>query len=225
MSRFVTRLTRVGLVVLVCMALAPVAAIGRDPHSPLVSPHGKFRGKTFEEWSVLYTEWVVQTNLGGQTPCDTVNGVRFLPYNTTPGTHEFHVRLRPGTPFVQTPFPVFGERYDDPNVPDDNPADPFVDFIFDTADVRVELDDCVLMNDTASNLCRYGYGPEYFDEPIVYAEPQPRGPNLNSVAALWTQGVGAVYRPLSRGRHTLVVDVVSVLGEYHLTYHITVTPH
>ncbi len=108
MSRFVTRLTRVGLVVLVCMALAPVAAIGRDPHSPLVSPHGKFRGKTFEQWNVLYSRWAIETNFGGLTPCDTVNGVRFLPTITAgpgPGAaYEFDVHMRPGTPFVAPPW-------------------------------------------------------------------------------------------------------------------------
>ncbi len=220
MSRIVMRLMRVGLAALACAALAPVAAVGRDHHSPLVSPHGKFRGKTFEQWNVLYAQWAIQTNLGGQTPDDTVSGVRFLPYPPQSGTYEYDVRLRRGTPFVQTPFAVFGERYDDGTA--DDPNDPFLDILFEMTDIRVVLDGCVLMDDTAAELCRYEYGPVYFDEPVVYAEPQPRGPNLNAVASILTLGTGAVYHALPRGQHTLVVDVDGLLGASHLTYHITV---
>jgi hypothetical protein len=220
MSRFVKQSARILAVALVGVALATAPVSGRDQNSPLVPPNANFRGKSFEEWNTLFVQWVVQTNLGGQTPSDTVRKVRFLPANTTPGAYEFNVHLDPGTAFVQSPFPVFGERYD--NGTADDPNDPIIDYIFETTDVRVELNGQVLMDDAASELGRYGFGPVYFHQPIVYAEPQPRGPNLNAIAALFTLGVGAVYHPLPPGNHTLRVDVDGLLGAYHFTYHITV---
>ena len=37
-------------------------------------------------------------------------------------------------------------------------------------------------------------------------------------------GIGSVYHPLPVGKHTLVIDVQGLLGNYHTTYHITVSP-
>ncbi len=209
---------------LAALAAGSFHAQARDNPSPLVPPNAHAYGKSFDEWNVLYTQWAVATQLGGQTLNDTVGQVRFLPNPVgAPGTYEFDVTLRPGTPFVAAPFPVFGETYD--TAPPDDPNDPILDDIFDATDIRVVLDGRTLMDDTAGGLRRYQYDTTFFDRPIVYAQPQPRGPGLNSTSAIFTLGVGAVYHPLPVGRHTLVNATSGPLGDYQITYHITVSPH
>jgi len=210
------------------LLVAAVAAVSLNAHaqpgsSPLLPPNANFRGKSFEEWNVLYAEWAIATNLGGQSPSNTVKGVRFLPNQLgAPGAYEFNVTLKPGTPFVAPPFPVFGEAYD--NGTQDDPNDPIIEWVFENTDVVVELDGQTLMDGTAAELANYRYGPVDFNPPIVYAEPQDRG-FANAIAATVTLGVGAVYRPLPVGQHTLVNTVSGPLGDYTFTYHITVSPN
>ena len=97
--------------------------------------------------------------------------------------------------------------------------------IFETTDIETVLDGEVLLDGTGADLEQYLFGPVYYNEPIVYAEPQPRGPDLNATAALWVMGIGSVYRPLPAGAHTLVSTVDSAFfGFMQFTYHITVTP-
>jgi hypothetical protein len=87
------------------------------------------------------------------------------------------------------------------------------------------LDGRVLLDGSGTELERFRFGPTYFDEPIVYAEPQPRGPDVNATAALFVRGIGAVYHPLPVGQHTLVNVVHSqFFGDFQVTYHITVSP-
>ena len=63
------------------------------------------------------------------------------------------------------------------------------------------------------------------DRKIFYEDPQPRGPDLNAVAALFVQGIGALFHPLPVGQHTLVYTVHTAdFGDYQFTYHITVSP-
>ena len=61
-------------------------------------------------------------------------------------------------------------------------ADP--DEFFETAVIRTVLEEHVLHDGTGTELAGFRFGPVYFDEPIVYAEPVPRGPGLNAIAAL-----------------------------------------
>ena len=211
---------------LVGVALVVAHASGQGGQSPLMPPQSHAFGKAFEEWNVLYSQWVLESLFGGGTDLsDTVGHVRFLPVpapaETGCGSCEIDVTLRPGTPFVASPFFVWGESYDDPSVPDDNPADPLLDTIFKTTEIRVELDGRVLMAGTGTELERFRYGPVYFDEPIVYAEPVPRGEGLNATSALFVAGIGVVYRPLPVGQHTLVHTVHSEFLErhYQFTYH------
>jgi hypothetical protein len=193
--------------------------------SPLMPPQSHAFGKSFEEWNVLYSQWVIESRFGGGTDLsDTVGHVRFLPVEIGSGSFEFDVTLRPGTPFVASPFTLFGETYKDQSVPDDDPADPIVDFFFETTKIQVVLNGRELMAGTGTALERFRYGPVYFDEPIGYDPPQPRGEN-NATAAILTLGIGAVYRPLPVGQHTLVYTVNSlVFGNHVFTYHITVSP-
>jgi hypothetical protein len=214
------------LVALLGVASAPALSPGQGSQPPLVPPQSRAFGKSCERWNVLYSEWAIASTLGGATDLrDTRGRVHFLPDKSMGTPPEFHITLPPGTPFVSPPFFTFGERSADPDVPDDNPADPILDFILETAKIQTALEGRVLRDGTATELERFQFGPVSFDEPIVYAEPQPRGPGLNSLAALLVVGIGSVYHPLPVGQHTLVTTAQSpFFGDSKVTYHITVSP-
>jgi hypothetical protein len=125
------------------------------------------------------------------------------------------------------PLFLFGERYDDPTVPDDDPLQlaPLLDQLLATANIQIVLDGRTLLKGTGAQLKKFQFGPTILDMPVFYAQPQPRGPGLNSVAALWVTGFGAVYHPLPVGEHTLVYIVESEFpGNFQFTYNITITP-
>ena len=217
------------LVALLVVGLAPALAHAKDGKSPLMPPQSHAFGKSFEQWNMLQTQWAIASGLGGDTKLsDTVGKVRLLPGSFVDRSPVFNITLRPGTPFVASPFFVFGERYDDPAVPDDDPEalEAFLDQDFATTKIKTVLDGRVLLDGTGSELKHFWFGPAYFAEPIVYATPVPRGENLNAVAALWVRGIGSVYHPLPVGKHTLVYRVQSeVFGDFHFTYHLKVSPH
>jgi hypothetical protein len=223
MSRLAKWCAVVILVAIVGVALAPALSSGQGGQSALLPPEANFRGKSLEEWTVLWAEWRAATQLGGATDLsDTVKGVRFLLQPTSPGEYEFNVNVRPGTAFVTSPFGVNGELYD--NGSQDDPDDPIVDDFFATAYVEVRLDGRVVMQGFGNEFSDYLIGPVYYDEPIVYAEPQPRG-DLNATAALFTVGIGSIYHPLPVGEHTLEITVDSLyFGMFHTVHHITVSP-
>jgi hypothetical protein len=238
MSRIAKRSAVTLLVALLGVVLAPAVSHGQGGTSPLVPPQSNAFGKSFEEWNGLQTEYAITAGLGeGPAPSDTVGRVRLFPGEFDPNNPDSHfdITLPPGTPFVAAPFFIFGERYDNPNVPDDDPFDPatakFLKDLFDNAKITTVLDGQVLLDGTATGLfAQFGFGPVFFDEPIVYAEPQPRGVDLNATAALWVMGIGSVYQPLPVGEHTLVHDVKDFFlppnpQTFKLTYDITVSPH
>jgi hypothetical protein len=226
MNRIVKR-PAVVLLAATFVVLAPAVSRGQGT-SPLLPPQSHAFGKSFEEWNVLQMQWAIAAGLGRNTNLsDTVRGVRLLPGEFVLQTPVFDITLSPGTPFVASPFFVYGERYDDPNVPDDDPTAlaSLLAQIFATAQVQIVLDGRVRLEGSGADLKRFIVGPAFLVEPIVYAQPQPRGENLNSVAALWVMGFGAVYHPLPVGRHTLVNTVqTEVFGNFQFTYHITVSP-
>ncbi|HJQ80487.1 MAG TPA: PEP-CTERM sorting domain-containing protein [Lacipirellulaceae bacterium] len=211
------------------MVIATVSAVAIAPATAKqpVPAQGKFRGKTLAEWSFLQNEWIIATGLGGQTLPDTVNKMQFLPGPFGAGTHEFDVVVPAGTGLVSPPFFAFGELYEDGSF--DDPNDPFlagiIDTVFNETQLDVTLDGKLVLSGTPAELGEYAYGfddPLFFDEPIVYAEPQDRG-GINAVAALWTAGVGAIYHPLSPGEHTLeVVQDGPIFGFFDITFNITV---
>ena len=97
---------------LVGVALVAAHASGRGGQSPLMPPQSHAFGKSFEEWNVLYSQWVIESWFGeGTDLSDTVGHVRFLPVPALAETgrgsceceFEFDVTLRPGTPFVASP--------------------------------------------------------------------------------------------------------------------------
>jgi hypothetical protein len=110
--------------------------------------------------------------------------------------------------------------------PDDDPQVLADLEVFETCDIRVRLDGVTLMEGTGDDLKRFLVGPVYFDEPILYDEPQPRPPDVHSDSAIWFEGFGFVYPPLAVGRHTLVVETrVPGLGYgTRNSWDITVTP-
>jgi hypothetical protein len=237
MSRIAKRSAVTLLVALLGVGFAPPVSLGQGSPSPLVPPQSNAFGKSFEEWNVLQTQFATEVGLGaGPTPSDTVGRVRLFPAEFFVTPREFDITLPPGTPFVASPIFVIGERYDDPNMPDDDPillAEFLEEKIFATVKILTVLDGQVLLEGTGTELARFRFGPVFFDEPIVYASPQPRPtpdlPGLNAIAALWVTGIGSVYRPLPVGEHTLVYDVrdfiVAVNKDFQITYHITVSPN
>jgi hypothetical protein len=143
---------------------------------------------------------------------------------------ELDVTLRPWTAFVMPILVYIGESFVE-DVPNEDPVQ-FPMTLFTGAEVLVTLDGYPLINSRTEDLCRYFFpaarpdGAVFFDEPVSYDPPQPRGP-LNADAAIWVKGLGFVYPPLSVGKHTLTLFVDSKLGFGFLnTWHITVQwPH
>jgi hypothetical protein len=227
MHQLVRSTAVISMVLTLGVVLLPTPSHGQGGMSPLVPPQSNAFGKSFEEWNRLQNQYALQTGLGTGSPSDTVRGVRLLPGEFFDPAPVFNITLSPGTPFVAAPFWLFGERYDDPNVPDDDPVElaAFLQQIISEAQIKIVLDGKVLVEGSGADLEKFLFGPVYLDQPVVYAQPQPRGGNLNSVAALWVTGIGAVYRPLSTGEHTLVYSVESdFTGNFEVTYNITVSP-
>jgi hypothetical protein len=223
-SRIVALFSSAILVFATCVATA------RDDDGPLLPPQASFRGKSFAEWNFLWSQRTIELNLGGSTRVpETIKKVRLLPSVVTPGTYEFDVTIPTGTAVVTSPLFIYGEHYDNPNVPDDTPQ-LIVDLqLFETADIEVIFDGDVLLQGTGADLARWHFGPTYFDPPIQYAEPQFRGTDedgnpVNAIEALFVEGIGTVYHPLPPGQHTLVQNLSSpFFGDFHYVYNIVVS--
>jgi hypothetical protein len=188
-------------------------------------PPGDFQGRSLAEWTLEWSKWSIATGLGGQMLPDTVDGVRFLPPNFGGGDFVADLTVPQGTALLVSPFNVFGERYD--NGTEDNPNDPIINTIFEDAMVEVTLDGNVLLQGRASEFPERKYGVTVFPEPIPYTEPQPRGENLNAVAALFGVGLGTMYANLPLGEHTIrnVYNSPNFFGgPFSFTYNITVVP-
>ncbi|MGD9637204.1 MAG: hypothetical protein AB7G28_11780 [Pirellulales bacterium] len=200
-------------------SLLLVPATGR---AQLVPP-GDYRGTSLDEWGLDYLEWALATGLGEQTLPDTVDGVRYLPPNFGGGDFVASLTIDKSTAVISEPFSVFGEKYD--NGTEDNPADPFIDTIFDETTIKVTYDGSVVLEGIAGNLTDRLFGVTVFPDPIPYAEPQPRGPGLNSIAAIFGVGVVTIFDPLPIGAHTIKNEFnSSVFGAASYTYNITVVP-
>jgi hypothetical protein len=209
------------------LGLIPAGSFAQG-QSPLMPPQSNAFGKSFGQWNVLQTQWAIDLGLGDGTGLSNpVGRVRLLPGAFFTPTPTFNITLAPATPFVAAPFFLFGERYDDPSVPDDDPAAlaDLLALVFADAHIKIVLDGRTLLDGSGDALKPFFFGPTYFDDPIVYDNPQPRG-DVNSVAALWVAGFGATYRPLPVGRHVLVYTVNSAyFGDLVYTYNLTVAPH
>ncbi len=185
-------------------------------------PAGDFHGKPLDQWTLDWLQWAVATGLGGQTLPDTVDGVRYLPPNFGGGDFVANVTIPQGTALMVSPFFVFGERYD--TAPDDNPADPFINTIFEGTTIKTTYDGNVVLEGLASEPSRKS-DVVVFAQPIPYAQPQPRGPNLNALAAIFGVGVGTIFDGLPLGQHTIRNEFNSaVFGMASFTYNVTVVP-
>jgi hypothetical protein len=186
-------------------------------------PPGDFRGKSLDEWGLDWAQWGVATGLGGQTLPDTVDGVRYLPPNFGGGDFVTDVTIREGTPIVVAPFFVSGERYDDGS--EDNPADPILGTIFEETTFRSTFDGNVVLEGSASDFPERTSDVTVFSQPILYTTPQPRGPELNAVAAIFGKGLTTIFDGLPLGEHTLRNEFdSSFFGQASFTYNITVVP-
>ena len=137
--------------------------------------------------------------MGGQNLPDSFKSVRFLPGRFSPGEYEDQFVIGPSTGLVFPAFFAFGELYDDGTFDDPVELAPIIDLIYETTRITTEYDGRVLLTRSPASLSAYQFGPVFLDEPIVYEEPEPRGPDLNAVAAAWMIGIGAVYHPLPPG--------------------------
>jgi len=224
--------------VLLLIGLVAVVSFPQQGHaqarlSPLIPPQSHAFGMPVDQWNVLQVHWALEFQLAGHTDPDTnpntVGRVRFLPVDVLANQGVFHVTLKAGRAFALPPFVVYGEHYDNPSVPDDDPEDAgfaaFLEQIFADANISTTLDGRTLLQGYAAELESFMFGPSWFDAPIVYKEPLPRGENLNAIAALWAMGIGSVYRPLPVGEHELTYHVkTSFFGNFDNTYHIRVVP-
>ena len=214
------QLRRLLLPLLVLIAF--VTCVPATCSAQLVAP-GDFRGKSLAQWTFDWTEWGLKTGLGGQTLPDTVDGVRYLPPNLG-STFVTSLTIQQGTAVVFAPFIVFGENYD--NGTSDNPADPILNDIFADVTIQTMFDGATVLQGSGDAFPDRKYGPTSFAAPIVYTDPQPRGPGLNSVAAIFGLGIGAIFDPLPLGQHTIKNVYTSNFfgGTFSATYNITVIP-
>lgn len=180
------------------------------------SPGGsKAFGKTLSEWMKLDNLW----RIGGEQ--DNPEGkMVFLPDITSPLANdgewvndadqnlwtyvaEIDVTLEPGQKFSIPLLYFFGEVYEDET--EDDPDDFDLEALLTQFDVKVWLDDELIMDNTDEDIDDYFYGPVYFDEPVEYDEPVYREEvDKYATAIIWAAGHGFVHPPLSKGEHTLV---------------------
>lgn len=192
--------------------------------------HSKAFGKTLGEWMVLYQTWA----LGGDQE-DHEKDMVFLPnVATTPAEDgyweydsdrevwvyyaETSTTLDVGEKFATPLWGYYGEAFEDDS--EDDPDDEGVLAVLNSALMEVWLDDELIISSEDEDFADHWYGPEYFDDPIVYEETAYNG----AVSAIWIIGYGFVHPPLSKGDHTLVAHLLSEdLGyEHWLTLNIEV---
>jgi hypothetical protein len=149
-----------------------------------------------------------------------VDGVRYLPPNFGE-TFVANVTIPEGTAVVFSPFVVFGENYDN-----GTSNDPILNDIFAGAMFQTKFDGATVLEGSANAFPSRMFGPTSFAAPIMYTDPQPRGPGLNSVAAIFALGLGTIFDPLPLGHHTIQNVYTSNFfgGPFTSTYNITVVP-
>ena len=186
-------------------------------------PPGDFRGKSHDDWGFDYQQWGIKTGPGGQSLPDTFDGVRYLPPNLG-SSFVANLTIQHGTPLLFSPFNVFGERYD--NGTEDNPNDPVIEQIFNSTTIETRFDGEVVLQGGANSFPDRKFGVTMFPAPIPYTTPQPRGPGVNAVSAIFGVGLTAIFDGLPLGQHTIVNVYNSPFfgGTFTSTYNITVVP-
>jgi hypothetical protein len=200
----------------------------------------KLYGYSLAQWMMLHQAWYLQ----GQDPqTGTVERVKLLPLpqqDPTPippdlpvGAYSIgslDIDLKPGSPFVAPVITLNGESYVNNILPPDEPLDSYKISLL-SADITVTLDGKTILQSPADNQ-KFFYEPAYFPEPIVFSPPQFRFTDKDlgdvyAAAAIWSQGIGFVHRPLKVGKHTLhIMAVNKELGYgFENTWNITVLPN
>jgi hypothetical protein len=245
-ARYVLLLT---VVLFSLLALSAVAQANDSPTVDAPAEHAVFlpllavsqpdrtESKTLEEWMLYYIRWLVG-EFGWTTeelPQQDGN-VLMMPIPVGEQVSEdpvvvqgsCAVTIRPGTAFVLPVSTTIGESYVS-GIPDDDPADyPLKELLGeDDKQTLVTLNGQTLIDSTEDNWEDSFVDPVYFDPPIVYAEPQPRGnPEPYADQTIWLQGLGFVHPPLRVvGTHTLKLKTYN-LGPviFDNTWTITVDP-
>ena len=177
----------------------------------IAPPNSKAFGKTLTEWNTIYWE---RTLTAGESK---VGRVQLLPmpagdFVGGSGTEDdplvfagqLEITLASGTPFVLPLFAWIGERYEDgsedPTIPDDE--------LIALIHPNLTIDGKTIMSD--DNKVAFYIGPTWFDQPIMYPEPDEYG----AFAAIWFQGFGIVSQPLSVGEHVIHLWEPFTLPDY-----------
>lgn len=213
------------------------AALSTSSSKYVRSPSSKSFGSTLTQWMMLHQAWYLK----GQDPdAGTVGRVTLMPLpqqNPIPippdlpvdvfSTGSLDVALKAGSPFVIPVITLNGESYANNIIPDDEPIDLFKNSLLN-ADITVSLDGVTILKSPSDNQ-KFFYGPIFFPQPVTYNSPQFRFTDaaLGDVfasAAIWSEGIGFMHKPLNVGTHTLHIIAVNKDLRYGFdnTWNITV---
>ncbi len=169
------------------------------------SPFSEAFGQSFGDWLRDFWAW----NFGGVGQQTQPNHVFFMPIPAAGPNEdwdgkavargELDLTVQPGAKLALGILAWIGETYDPAyRIPDDTPWE-MSSFLPPEGEVVITLDGVELIN--PANLKDFYYGPVWFKEPIMYAEPS----SYHSIGAIYVQGIGLVLQPMTPGKHTLTL--------------------
>lgn len=200
-------------------AFAPQSLLADDP----LTTKERYRGLSVGQWVLLQNEYVFGENLGdGSDIPNPYKNVLLLPESIGQFVPYHEVSVSEETALV-VPFAFFvGEVYVDGTY--DTPeqwADFFEEYINTTA-LTVKLDGETIVDGFYADLSEYFVGPEYYNNPIMYTEPQDREGFPQAAGAIWAIVAGTVLPPLDEGEHTIEIIESSIDSTETITYRIFV---
>ncbi|MCW5555410.1 MAG: hypothetical protein KIS67_25015 [Verrucomicrobiae bacterium] len=204
-----------------------VCALAGSAFAGTLPGHANAFGSSLAEWQELFWRWAfgdvsLPTDNNGNATAG--KNVVLMPLPDAPGDGtpgSIDVTLNVGQAFVLPLWNVLGTSYDD-GTPND-PALPLS--LFQTLDITLTIDGATVV--TSANVMDY-YTAFAFDPAIALpAEWSPYE------AIVWLQGIAVTHTPLSKGQHTITLDVkntepvIDGMGneyvfEFHNTWHVTV---
>jgi hypothetical protein len=186
-------------------------------------------GNSLAQWQELFWRWAFgDVSLPTDANGNAIAGknVVLMPLPAAPGDGtpaSIDVTLNAGQAFVLPLWNILGTSYDD-----GMPTDPAQDLsVFESLEVSLKIDGAEVVN--SQNVMDY-YTAFAFDPAI--ALPDEWSPYE---AIVWLQGIAIAHTPLSKGQHTITLDVKNTLPvvdgmgneyvfEYHNTWNVTVLP-
>jgi hypothetical protein len=186
-------------------------------------------GNSLAQWQELFWRWAFgDVSLPTDANGNAIAGknVVLMPLPAAPGDGtpaSIDVTLNAGQAFVLPLWNILGTSYDD-----GMPTDPAQDLsVFESLEVSLKIDGAEVVN--SQNVMDY-YTAFAFDPAI--ALPDEWSPYE---AIVWLQGIAIAHTPLSKGQHTITLDVKNTLPvvdgmgneyvfEYHNTWNVTVRP-